>query len=153
MCFFLEYCSPIWSPIYKNDINKLEAVQRRFTKRLRGCAHWSYEERLQWLEADTLELRRLKLDLVTMFKVIKGIIDVDASDFFEFSQHDICTRGHNFKIVQPACNNNARAFSFACRNVKCWNALPSYVVNAQTVAAFKTYLNYCNFKPFLYLSK
>jgi hypothetical protein len=31
----LEYCSPIWSPVYKKDIIKLESVQRRFTKKIK----------------------------------------------------------------------------------------------------------------------
>ena len=30
----LEYTSVIWNPVYKYDINKIEAVQRRFLKRL-----------------------------------------------------------------------------------------------------------------------
>ena len=36
----LEYDSPVWSPRYAYLINKLESVQRRFTKRLRaGCTN------------------------------------------------------------------------------------------------------------------
>jgi len=33
----LEYCSSVWCPVYKTDIVKIEAVQRRFTKRLNSC--------------------------------------------------------------------------------------------------------------------
>ena len=32
----LEYCSVVWSPCFKKDIHRLEAVQRRFTRRLSG---------------------------------------------------------------------------------------------------------------------
>jgi hypothetical protein len=32
----VEYCSPVWAPTYKKDIEIIERVQRRFTKRLRG---------------------------------------------------------------------------------------------------------------------
>ena len=38
----LEYSSPIWNPVYKYDIIKLEAVQRRFLKRLDGLHSLSY---------------------------------------------------------------------------------------------------------------
>ena len=42
----LEYCSPVWTPVYKTDIKRLESVQRRFTKKLDGLNHMSYEHRL-----------------------------------------------------------------------------------------------------------
>ena len=32
----LEYASPVWSPVTVGNINKIESVQRRFTKRLNG---------------------------------------------------------------------------------------------------------------------
>jgi len=32
----VEYCSVIWSPYLKQDIETVEKVQRRFTKRLMG---------------------------------------------------------------------------------------------------------------------
>jgi len=28
-----NYCSPVWAPVYKTDINLIERVKRRFTKR------------------------------------------------------------------------------------------------------------------------
>ena len=146
----LEYCSPIWSPVYKSDIVKLEKVQRRFTKRLKGCSLMSYEERRKLLKAETLELRRLKQDLTTMYKIINNLIDVNTADLFEFST-DIRTRGHNLKIVKPVCNNNARAFSFACRRINSWNSLPEHVVTCKTVAHFKHSLDYVNFNNYLYI--
>lgn len=145
----LEYCSPIWSPTYKSDVNKIEAVQRRFTKRLRGFTYLSYFERLRILHADTLEVRRLRLDLIMMFKVINSFVDLDIGDFFELNTHSLCTRGHNLKLAKPMCNNNARAFSFACRNVTCWNALPVNIVNSRSVAAFKYNIEHFNLNQYL----
>ena len=47
--------------------NKLESVQRRFTKRLKGFGNISYAARLDRLKAKTLELRRLRSDLTMFF--------------------------------------------------------------------------------------
>jgi len=62
-CPILEYCSALWNPGYLCDINK---IQRRFTKRLKGFYSLSYVNRLKALNTESLELRRLKTDLVTM---------------------------------------------------------------------------------------
>jgi len=42
----LEYCSVVWSPALKKDIYRLEAVQRRFTKRLTVLRNIQYCDRL-----------------------------------------------------------------------------------------------------------
>ena len=49
------YCSPVWSPVYKSDIRKIQAVQQRFTNQLKYCSHLSYAERLNYLKDETLE--------------------------------------------------------------------------------------------------
>ena len=41
----LEYNSVIWSPSLVRDIQQLEKVQRRFTKKLLGMKSLSYSER------------------------------------------------------------------------------------------------------------
>ena len=60
----IEYCSPIWSPCTVTDINKIESVQRTFTKRLSGLRSLPYNERLSLLSIDRVELRRIRADLV-----------------------------------------------------------------------------------------
>jgi len=64
----LDYCSPVWAPVYKTDINLIERVQRRFTKRFLGLKDSSHHDRHVILDnADTLEIRRLKMALIMLF--------------------------------------------------------------------------------------
>jgi len=79
----VEYCSVIWSPSLKKDIELIEKVQRRFTKRLPGLKHMSYNERLHYLGLSNLELRRLHLDLIYCYKIVFGVVDLNFSDFLK----------------------------------------------------------------------
>ena len=60
----LEYASNLWNPFHKTSIAVLESVQRYFTRRIPALSVFSYEERLAMLNLETLEMRRLKSDLV-----------------------------------------------------------------------------------------
>jgi len=47
----------------KQDIDRIEQVQRRFCKCLRGLRNYTYENRLKLLNLPSFELRRLRNDL------------------------------------------------------------------------------------------
>ena len=68
----LEYCIQVWNPYLKQDIEKLEKVQRRATKMIWGYKDLSYEERLKRCGLTTLEKRRNRGDLIEAYKIITG---------------------------------------------------------------------------------
>jgi ribonuclease P/MRP protein subunit RPP40 len=72
----LEYAVQALRPYLRKDIDLIEGVQRRATKPVVGTKGMSYEERLKFLDMTTLETRRIRGDLIEVFKILKGIEDV-----------------------------------------------------------------------------
>jgi hypothetical protein len=61
----------------KHLIDSIDAVQRRFTKRIPSLSSLSYSERLASINLESLELRRLCFDLIMYYK----IINIDLTKF------------------------------------------------------------------------
>ena len=90
----LEFSSVIWNPMAtRGNINKIESVQRRFTKRLSGFGKLCYESRLTVLKTESLERRRLQTDLIICYKILNGIVNVNRDSFFVMAETSR-TRGH-----------------------------------------------------------
>ncbi len=70
------------APTQRADINQLERVQRLATRLVRGLRHVSYEGRLCQLSLFSLERRRLQADLILAFKIFKGEVGLNPSEFF-----------------------------------------------------------------------
>ena len=93
----VEYCSPVWSPHLIKDIEILESVQRKFTKRLPGLHNIPYTDRLIMVGLERLDSRRLRLDLILTYKILFGLTCLQPSDFFTFSPNPN-TRDHEYKL-------------------------------------------------------
>jgi hypothetical protein len=114
----LEYAPVNLSPYHFHscDINKVEAVQRRFTKRLTSLRAMSYAERLAAINMDKLELRRLRFDLLFCYKIVFGLIDIQYNNMFDLNKSSI-TRGHCYKLIAKTSPLNAR-HHFYCNRIQ-----------------------------------
>jgi len=144
----LETATTVWNPYLMKDINVLEGVQRKFTKRVPGMFERSYEQRRAALGLKTLEHRRLCNDLTMCFRALNGFIDLDFHEFFEFNRGRHL-RGHCQKLVVPKFRKNCRKYDFACRTVNAWNALPEELFATSTLFSFKRKLNALDLSHFL----
>jgi ribonuclease P/MRP protein subunit RPP40 len=136
----LEYCVQACAPYYKKDIKALERIQKRATKLISGMGGLAYEDRLKELKLFSLERRRVRGDLIQVFKFIKNVNYHGAEYFFQFVGESK-TRGHHFKLQKQRPRLLMRQHFFSDRVVDEWNGLPSEVVEARTVGSFKTKLD------------
>ena len=79
----LEYCTSIWNPHHKDQTRKLEMVQRRAarytTNRFRNTS--SVSSMLEHLQWESLESRRVKIQLTLFYKVINNLVDTPPADY------------------------------------------------------------------------
>ena len=70
----VEYCCQVWSPSKIGEIQKLEDVQRYFTRQINGMDNKNYWERLKALQLYSLERRRERYLIIYTWKMINTIV-------------------------------------------------------------------------------
>ena len=108
----------------------------RATKLLSSTKNLSYKDRLTTLNLPTLKYRRLRGDMIEMYKIITNKQDGDVTLKFNIIPAAI-TRGNIYKIRQDHVRHDLRKFSFSNRVRTLWNSLPDTVVEAESVNSFK----------------
>ena len=137
----LEFASSSWSPYYVKDIDQIEKVQRFATRMIPSCHGMTYEERLCFLQLQTLKTRRLRSDLILLYQMCYGLVNFDLFELFERSP-DLGLRGHSQKLrVRVTPKSDIRKYFYANRIVTVWNNLPRTVVAAPTISQFKSELH------------
>ena len=96
------------------------------------------------LKLTTLEQRRLRGDLIEVYKLLTGGENIDHTALLQLDDSCYGTRGHKFKLKKYRSRLDIRKHFFSNRVVSHWNSLPSHVVDADTVLNFKKRLDACN---------
>ena len=122
------------------DKQAIEVVQRRATKLISSISHCPYLERLRILNLPSLNYRRLRGDMISLYQITRHNSDSSLLDLFQPAL-TTSTRGHNFKYFKPRCNTRYRSNFFSYRTIDNWNNLPSYIVNADSINSFKNLLD------------
>ena len=136
----LEYGNVIWSPYLKRQSIQVERIQRRATKLVPECKEMNYQQRLRFLNLFSLKGRRVRGDLIQVYKICHNIDDIDANKLLPFTNYS-STRNQTYKLRQRFSKRDIRKFTFTNRVVNNWNSLPEEVKNAPSVDAFKNRLH------------
>ena len=117
----LDSASSVWAPYQLQHVRKIESVQRRATKQLPGFQELSYQKRLEKLKLPTLSFRRLRGDLIEVYKILTKVYDEDVVQFLE-RKNEVTPRtgprGHDMKLIAHRPHNKLRLNSFAVRVVQ-----------------------------------
>ncbi len=95
-------------------------------KRLR---HVPCEASLKQLHLFSLTHRRIRGDLMAMFKITHGLLEFPMASTFAHPTHK-GLRDHACKFHQQRCCTHRRQFAFTIRAVPFWNKLPAEIFKA-----------------------
>ena len=157
----LEYGAIVWDPNLKQDIEKLERVQRgaaRFISRnYRTTTPGFVTGLLDKYNLPTLQNRRQHLRLTFFYKVVEGLVPAVPPDLFLTPQRPgrrICPsrslenyvttnpvnnyiRRNDRCYIIPNCKTEQYKQSFFPRTIIAWNQLENSAVHSTSVESFK----------------
>ncbi len=98
------------------------------------------------LNLETLELRRLKNDLIFYYKIMHSLTPLLPDDYFNRSAHIGTTRfGSKPQLVKSICLNRNLENDFFDRQITCWNNLPDSAKNAVSIDDFRRQISSVDF--------
>jgi len=91
------------------------------------------------LGLESLEVRCIRSDCITLYKMHSGLLNVNFNDFFVFRSNVILRPLPRLNLLSlniPRFHCNARMYSFAVRSASYWNSLHDDIVTANTLNSF-----------------
>ncbi len=138
----LEFSHPTWYPITKKLKIQIENVQRRASKKVEGLTNLSYEERLEYLKLPCLLYRRIRGDVIEVYKMLHHKYDDELEIPLNLHKSTKATRGTH-KLSKTKFHKNTRKYFFKNRVVNVWNRLPDDIKGSNSINILKNKLIRC----------
>jgi len=94
---FPRLFTSVWCPYKIGDSKEIEKIQKRATKLVIKLKNKSYIDRLIYLNLPTLKYRRLRGDIIEVFKITDNIYDRTVSPDLPINKR-ANTRGNHYKL-------------------------------------------------------
>ena len=118
----------------------IENVPRRATKSNNGFKNFSYQDRLSRLNLPTFGFRRLRNDMIEIYKHFE-VYDKEITPTSQ--QRTRPSRSHNRMLISPIAREGVQGVQhnpFYYQSVTTWNNLPKDIPVAPSVYSFKRQL-------------
>jgi hypothetical protein len=106
-----------------------------------GLTSVEYEDRCREIGLDTLEMRRWQQDMTQVYKILRGVGNIDEARFFTRIGERSTVRTRMAagvdNLVPKRARTDLRKNCFSSRVIGSWNGLPDNVKSASNVSAFK----------------
>ena len=123
-----------------------------YTKRIQGMKDLNYHQRLEKLKLPSLEYRRLRGDLIEVYKITHSIYyPISTNTMFHMSSNQPNTRFNlnPYRLTKAHVNKKQSQMFFTNRVVDLWNNLPLNVVTSKSLNVFKNNVD-SHFKEVMY---
>ena len=128
----IDYCSQLYFPNQSTDLEKLEDLQKTFTKKIPEVHSMNYWERIKHLKMYSQERRAERYSIIYTWKVIEGLVP-NCGVYSTQNER----RGRECKIPalkgSPAIRN-MRDQSFQVRGPRLFNCLPRSIRNSTQIS-------------------
>ena len=133
----VEYCSPVWSPNQRKNIDMLEKVQKRAARWVSGTTwdsehhRWShsYRDLCKSLDWPTLEPRRSLLSCTQLYKIVHQLDCIMFSKYLSYKRKSNL-RCHPHSLRLSHSRINCFRFSFFVNTPHIWNSLPLDIIES-----------------------
>ena len=85
-----EFCIQAWSPHFVKDIQVLENVQKAATNLVPKLRKYSYPDRLKMIGITSLKERRVRGDMIEVYKLLTGKEHIEYEQFFTLQHLHNC---------------------------------------------------------------
>ena len=112
----------------------------RATKMIPEIINHSYHQRIKDLDLISLVQRRLRGQLIEVFKYLNRFTTPSATGLFDYDLNDRI-RNNGAKLIVKHFNTSVAQHFYQIKTTTTWNALPNEVVTSSTVNSFKNSLD------------
>jgi len=109
----------------------------------------SYRERLQKLNLESLEIRRLYFDLIYYHKILNNLTPLDPDKVFMLYHSNPSSRSDSVLLHRPVKTTERVLSTFFYRNTAAYNSLPAEIKKLESISSFKLALRSVDFSKFL----
>ena len=130
-----NYCPLVWHFCSSESMKKLERIQERALRLLLNDYESDYEALLLKSNKSTLQIRRIKLLAIEIFKTINDLNPPYMKEIFKLNTRK--NSGSKKLVAQSQKSMKYGSYSLRSLGPRIWNKLPTSIRDSNTLSTFK----------------